>query len=96
MFSLQAERLRTGADAMNWSFRGGATGPRRMCLLNLAVISLSTFDLHGWKQSDFAVTIAPAARLSGTGCGAYSGRMEDVAVHLLDCGDGHFVADIQS
>ncbi len=36
------------------------------------------------------------ARLSGTGCGAYSGRMENVAVHLLDCGDGHFLADIQS
>ncbi|MCA9011365.1 MAG: hypothetical protein KDB01_16550 [Planctomycetaceae bacterium] len=24
MFSLQAERLRTDADAMNWSFRGSA------------------------------------------------------------------------
>ncbi len=24
MFSLQAERLRTGADAINWPLRGGA------------------------------------------------------------------------
>ena len=61
MFSLQANRLKGRSEAMNWSFRGGAAGPRRMCLLNLAVISFSTFDLHGWKRTDFVVTIAPAA-----------------------------------